>query len=160
MIDNDINSTTFNSYASVDDCKSYAELRGYSLPNEDSEIEKMLILAMDYLESKKWKGRPANQSQPLSWPRIGIIKDGYPIEPDVIPKQIKDAQCYLAIESQETDLLPSVEGGQEVLSETVTGAVSITYAEGTSKSNPSFPALRGLLRDLCLSDGVISVSRG
>ncbi|EJD6087690.1 hypothetical protein M0K20_RS18305, partial [Proteus mirabilis] len=51
MIDPDKNSPIFNSYASVDDLKKYAEDRNITLA--DSGLEALLITAMDYLESQK-----------------------------------------------------------------------------------------------------------
>ena len=52
MIDPDKNSPVFNSYASVDDLKKYAEDRNITLA--DSGLEPLLITAMDYLESQRW----------------------------------------------------------------------------------------------------------
>ena len=74
MIDPDKNSPIFNSYASVDDLKKYAEDRNITLA--DSGLEALLITAMDYLESQKWLGKRTNLNQPLSFPRSGLSRDG------------------------------------------------------------------------------------
>jgi hypothetical protein len=78
-------------------------------------------------------------SQPLSWPRSGVRFDGVDLPDDAIPQRLVDAQCRLAIESQEIDLTPSVAGGGAVTMERVEGAVTVQYEPGTNKAAPSFP---------------------
>lgn len=150
MIDPDKNSPIFNSYASVDDLKKYAEDRNITLA--DSGLEALLITAMDYLESQKWLGKRTNLNQPLSFPRSGLSRDGVAIPSDQIPKQLIQAQCRLAIESVENDLQPTL--GAEITSERIEGAITVQYAEGTNTGAPSFPWLKGLL------SGLIDVSDG
>lgn len=150
MIDPDKNSPAFNSYASVDDLKKYAEDRNITLA--DSGLEPLLITAMDYLESQRWLGKRADNEQPLSFPRIGLSRDGVAIPDGEIPKQLIQAQCRLAIESRENDLQPTL--GAEILSERIEGALTVQYAEGTNTGAPNFPWLKGLL------SGLIDVSDG
>jgi len=146
MIINDPTSPEFNSYASVIELKSFASSRGYSLPVTDEEIETLLIQAMDYLEGLVWRGKPAEPNQPLAWPRTGINLNGEPVTG--VPVKLNQAQCRLAIEAQTVDLSPSFSGGGEVTQETVVGAISVSYAEGSSTSAPYFSWLSGLLRGL------------
>ena len=160
MLNTDINSVEFNSYASVDDCRHFAINRGLSLPDEDKKIIVLLNRAMDYLETINWKGKPSNESQPLSWPRKDIVKDSRKIPCDAIPQQIIDAQCYLAIHSNDIDLLPVVSGGGEVLSESIAGALSVTYASGSKDDLPKIPFISRLLNGLCYSCNTIKISRG
>lgn len=150
MIDSDKNSPAFNSYASVDDLKKYAEDRNITLA--DSGLESLLIVAMDYLESQKWLGKRTDANQVLSFPRSGLSRDGVVISNADIPKALIQAQCRLAIESRENDLQPTL--GAEVLSERIEGAITVQYAEGTNTGAPNFPWLKGLL------SGLIDVSDG
>jgi hypothetical protein len=99
----------------------------------------MLMQAMDFLEGKAWRGQRSSASQPLSWPRSGVRFDGVDLPDDAIPQRLVDAQCRLAIESQEIDLTPSVSGGGAVTMERVEGAVTVQYEPGTNKAAPSFP---------------------
>lgn len=150
MIDPDKNSPTFNSYASVEDLKKYAEDRNITLA--DSGLESLLIVAMDYLESQKWLGKRTDVNQPLSFPRSGLSRDGVAIPDNEIPKALIQAQCRLAIESIENDLQPTL--GAEVLSERIEGALTVQYAEGTNTGALNFPWLKGLLSGLIdISDG-------
>lgn len=160
MLNTDINSVEFNSYASVNDCRNFAINRGLSLPNEDEKIVILLNKAMDYLETINWKGQPTNESQPLSWPRKDIVKDSRKIPSDLIPQQIIDAQCYLAIHSNDIDLLPVVNGGGEVLSESIAGALSVTYASGSKDDLPKIPFINRLLNGLCYSSNTAKICRG
>ncbi|WP_272691151.1 DnaT-like ssDNA-binding protein [Providencia sp. PROV132] len=150
MIDSDKTSLTFNSYASVADLKAYASARQLTLPNEG--LEGLLIVAMDYLESQKWLGKRTDIHQPLSFPRTGLIRDGIAVSSEVIPQQVIQAQCRLAIESQENDLQPTL--GGEIIAERIEGAIDLKYAEGTNTGAPNFAWLKGLL------SGLIDISEG
>ncbi|PHM22231.1 DnaT-like ssDNA-binding protein [Xenorhabdus ehlersii] len=157
MIDSDKNSPTFNSYASVEDLRRFATQRGYSLP--DGDLSSLLFQAMDYLSTKQWKGRRANADQPLAFPRKGIYIDGESVSDDVIPKPIIQVQCRLAIDSLEYDLTPTV--GGEVLSEAVSGAVAVTYTEGTNSGKPNISWFNSMLHDFLSGSGTtFKVFRG
>ncbi|PHM50588.1 DnaT-like ssDNA-binding protein [Xenorhabdus sp. KK7.4] len=158
MIDSDKNSPTFNSYASVEDLKQFAVQRGYHL-SDDSNLPALLFQAMDYLSTRQWKGQKSILGQPLAFPRKGIYADGELLPSYGIPVQLIQAQCRLAIDSLEYDLTPTV--GGEVLSETVSGAVSVTYREGTNSGTPNMVWLNSLLRDFLSDNGMtFQVFRG
>ncbi|HEJ7118805.1 DnaT-like ssDNA-binding protein [Serratia sp. SM29] len=160
MLITDPTSPDFNSYASVDDARAFAVGRGYQLPDDDHECETLLVQAMDYLAGQSWRGSRSSPVQALPWPRSGVIVDGVLLASDKIPRQIIQAQCHLAVEAQETDLTPSFNGGAEVVQEAVSGAVSVSYAPGTSNSAPTFPWLSGLLRGFVGAMNQVRVVRG
>lgn len=160
MMVSDPLSPDFNSYASVVDLRAFAAGRGYAVPADDDECGQMLMQAMDYLEGKSWRGQRSSASQPLSWPRYGVRFDGVDLPDDVIPQRLIDAQCRLAIESQEIDLTPSVAGGGAVTMERVEGAVTVQYEPGTNKASPSFPWFYSSLRGLVVSGNQIRIERG
>ncbi len=160
MLVTDMNSADFNSYASVADCRAYATARGLTIPPDDTAVERLMFQAMDWLEGRKWKGVPAVFGQNLAWPRAYVKRDYYTILSNVIPEQVKNAQCRLAVEAQAIDLLPSNENGPEVTAEAVTGVVSVSYADGSRNIAPSFPAVDALLRGLCVGIGQIAIVRG
>ncbi|MDV5275735.1 hypothetical protein QM111_14575 [Leclercia adecarboxylata] len=120
----------------------------------------MLMQAMDYLEGKTWRGERSSASQPLSWPRAGVRFDGVDLRDDTIPQRLVDAQCRLALESQEIDLMPSVAGGGAVTMERVEGAVTVQYEPGTNKAAPSFPWFYSSLRGLVVGGNQIRIERG
>lgn len=153
-------SPDFNSYASVNDLRAFAAGRGYTVPTDDGECGQLLMQAMDFLEGKSWRGQRSDVVQPLSWPRAGVRFDGVDLPDDAIPQRLVDAQCRLAIESQEIDLTPSVAGGGAVTMERVEGAVTVQYEAGTNKAAPSFPWFYSLLRGLVVGGNQIRIERG
>jgi hypothetical protein len=160
MLITDPLSPDFNSYASVDDLKAYATTRGCDIPATDDECVILLLQAMDYLSGIEWRGSRSSDSQSQAWPRTGVYYDGVAVPGTVIPRQIVTAQCRLAIEAQEIDLSPSFNSGGDVVQESVSGAVSISYSPGTSKSTPLFPWLNGLLRGFIGSINQVRLVRG
>ena len=50
-----------------------------------------------YRVSPTWTGSPAGSTQRMAWPRSGMFNaNGYPIDIDVIPDELKQAQAELA----------------------------------------------------------------
>ncbi|MDA8500484.1 DnaT-like ssDNA-binding protein [Citrobacter sp. Igbk 17] len=160
MLVADPHSPDFNTYASVLNLRTFAAGRGYTAPADDGECGQMLMQAMDYLEGQQWRGQRSSASQALSWPRAGVRFDGVDLPDDAIPQRLVDAQCRLAIESQEIDLTPSVAGGGAVTMERVEGAVTVQYEAGTYKAAPSFPWLYSLLRGLVVGGNQVRIERG
>lgn len=160
MLVTDPLSPDFNSYASVDNLRSFAAGRGYAVPADDGECGQLLMQAMDFLEGKSWRGQRSDAVQPLSWPRSGVRLDGIDLPDDTIPQRLVDAQCRLAIESQVIDLTPSVAGGGAVIAESVQGAVTVQYEPGTNKASPSFPWFYSSLRGLVVGGNQIRIERG
>lgn len=153
MIDTNIDSLGFNSYATVDELNNYAEARGITL---NGKPEHLLIRAMDYLESKEYSGSRMEASQPLSFPRVGI--DGVDI--NSIPRQIITAQLILAIEADKGDLMPSQHEPQ-VVSESL-GSMSTTFAVNSDGFKKKFPAVDELLKPFMnkVSFGSATITRG
>jgi hypothetical protein len=145
MLNTDINADNANSYASEADLTAFAELRGVELPET---ITPLLIKAMDYLEGLDWVGYRANPRQPLAWPRVNVVLDGYDFPVDEVPREVITAQCMLAIEAIDGDLLSSVREAA-VKTERVEGAVTMTYAVADGEVfTPSYPAVTALLGSL------------
>lgn len=138
-----------NSYVSVQELRGYAGLRGETLPENDLDCEPLLIKAMDYLESFRYKGTPSQSINSLSFPREDIWVDGTYYDTGVIFQKIKDAQMLLAITSQTVPLQPSFPAGSKgpVMSQSVYGAVSRTFAKPSDATTlaPYLPAVRKLL---------------
>ncbi|MWN91270.1 hypothetical protein GQ597_11220 [Gilliamella sp. Pra-s65] len=149
MINADLNSSSFNSYASIDDLEHFANARDISLPNNK---ESLLIKAMDYLNGLNWAGKKAKQNQPLPFPRKDIVLDGYSLSSNEIPTPLITAQCMLAIEAISDDLLPSVREAP-VKSESIAGALTVAYSVDESGFKPQYTAVMSILGDLVVSRG-------
>ncbi|WP_034913022.1 DnaT-like ssDNA-binding protein [Erwinia sp. 9145] len=161
MLNTDPTSPDFNSYASVSDLRDFSTARGYDIPTDDTTCKQLLVQAMDYLDSVNWKGSRSAIGQPLAWPRDRVFIDGEEIDKSIIPTRIKQAQCRLAVEAQETDLNPTQSGGA-VTMERIEGAVTVQYDGSSNDGTVSFPWLNAMLRGLTKSGCVFNfdVRRG
>jgi len=122
-----------NSYVTEAELTTYATDRGITLTGAPDVL---LIKAMDYLDTQNLT------------------------VPDPVPDQIKTAQMVAAllIDSGENLLAPQ---GQRVLSESVAGAVSVSYSD-TGRQSTYYPQLAALLRPYLGSAGgnTFEVRRG
>lgn len=67
------------------------------LPN-DATIRILSDIKSDTKCYFVWNGNPSSSTQALSWPRTGMkSKTGFDLGDDVIPSQLKDFQCELAL---------------------------------------------------------------
>lgn len=81
-----------NSYISLDDAISFVSSRGYTSILTDG----LLLRAMDVIESLSFLGERVSTAQSLQFPRRGIVCNGAELASDVIPAQLKAAQCWMA----------------------------------------------------------------
>jgi hypothetical protein len=143
-----------NSYASVEDTRAFAVARGLALPATDAAIECLLVQAMDYLEGLRgeYQGSKTDKSNPLQWPRTGVVIDGFIVEDDELPACLAQAQMRLACYAHVNGGLSATSDGRVVIEETVVGAVTTRYADhGDSSPQPSFPEADVLIAPLLLS---------
>lgn len=112
-----------NSYVTVDQFRSFYELRGDTLAfetAEDEAVEAALVKGIDYMQQRLrmiWKGSRVDANQPLDWPRRGVdvpdffdpfyrnvnvpvsFQDTYFVPENEIPTEVKNCQMYLARET-------------------------------------------------------------
>ena len=135
------------------DCDAYHAARGNTVwAGVDEEKQAALLKAVQYVDGHyrtRWKGARTNRLQALCWPRTGARDaDGWAIDSDEIPQEVKDAVCEAALRAMTGELAPDLERGGQVQSETV-GPISVTYAPGasaTTKYSILDNLLSGLLR--------------
>ena len=90
-----------NSYVTVDEVAGYADTHFYTFTSSQrTNIRQFIFRAMDYVESyrDKFQGRKTSPTQPLQWPRQGVVLDGIAVAEDVIPDEIKEAVSICSIE--------------------------------------------------------------
>lgn len=144
------------SYASVAEARAYAAARASTLPDDDSAVEAALIVAMDFLESfrDEYQGLKVDPlEQPLQWPRAGVKIDGAALPSTSIPKELKAAQCQLALESAGgLDLMPTGDG-REVIREKL-DVLETEYGPGNGGApQPVLTKVRALMAPLLRSGG-------
>lgn len=141
-----------NSYIDAATARAYADARGLTLPAADAEVERLLVKAMDFIESFRgeFQGIKTSVDQALQWPRRGALLDGYPIDEDAIPTVLASAQAQLAADANLQDLMP-IGTGKEVVMEKV-DVVQVQYAEtGDANPQPIFTKAEALLKPLLKS---------
>ena len=145
-----------NTYIDVDYLRAYCDLRGITLPDDDDEVSVFIIKGMDYIETQLYKGSQVSIN--TQWPRENVELYGFDIDSDVIPKQLKDAQCQASVESNNgVDLMPTTTG-KNVIREKV-GPIETEYSESNQAGRPVLAKVNKLLAPLLLHGGQFRVIR-
>jgi hypothetical protein len=142
------------SYVDAGTARTYAALRGIELSAEDSEVEVLLVNAMDYLEAQRarFQGTKLTTTQALQWPREEVYLDGAEeaLDPAVLPQPLKDAQCQLCIEQHNGTELMAATTGIAVKRKKI-GDIDTTYAINDGEVPvASMPKVDALLAPLCV----------
>jgi hypothetical protein len=131
-----------NSYVTEAELNTYAFDREITISGTAATL---LIKAMDYLETRNWKGIKYESDQALEWPRnLGSMSayDSYYVDPAVVPDDIETAQIIAAllIDSGE-DLMPNV--GRSTKREKV-DVIEVEYMD-TAASTTQYSQLSALI---------------
>lgn len=123
-----------NSFATVAECRAFCDARGLVLPTDEADVETLLIKAADFLFSLEadFQGVREHVDQELPFPRAEILLHGADISGE-IPKVLKHAQCRLAFDASQNDLLAT--GSGRVVKKEGVGPLSVEYADDGA-SNP------------------------
>jgi hypothetical protein len=136
------------SYATDTELLAYAAAREITLAGSPDTL---LTKALDWLDLQPFSGAKTDPEQALEFPRNGET---------VVPTNIKTAQMVAAVlVDTGEDLMAPL--SQRVLSESVAGAVSVTYSD-TGRQSTYYPQLAYLLRPYLGSTGanIFEVRRG
>lgn len=153
-----------DSYASLEEANAYFTARGNATwTGTDEAKETALRRGTAYLDNvyrTKWRGRRSTETQALAWPRIDGVRgwgyplldlDGFDIQSDSVPAQVKNAAIEAAlITLSGAALEPTLERGGQIKS--ISKGVgplnkSVTYMDG-APSVDRYTAIEGLLRGL------------
>ena len=137
-----------NSFATVAECRTFCDARSLDLPADDLEVEKLLVNAADFLFSleSEFQGSRVDASQDLTFPRSPIYLYDLDVS-DTIPKVLKQAQCRLAFDATQADLLAT--GSGRVVKKEGVGPLQVEYAEdGVSNPQAALTAALTILSPL------------
>ena len=87
--------TGAESYISVADASTYHTARGnaaWAALASDAVREQCLRKATDYMEQvyrSRWQGCRVGETQALSWPRYDVEVEGYAVDSDIVPTEVK-----------------------------------------------------------------------
>lgn len=156
-----------DAYISVSICDNYHLSLGnveweIKVAPEDNtqEREEAIKKATAFIDARyggRFKGRKKTSTQALLFPRVNIKdSDGYVL--DGVPSQIIKATCEASLKFfKGEDLMPDLDRGGQVISETV-GPISVSYSAG-ALSATKYDMIESLLRGCLQNDGTLKMIR-
>tara|TARA_R100001443_G_scaffold115333_3_gene132860 strand:+ start:1272 stop:1772 length:501 start_codon:yes stop_codon:yes gene_type:complete len=160
-----IGGTTTNSYITVAEYEAFWTERNVTIGGSTSSKESELVKSADYINrAYDFIGEQQYRYQTMAWPRltgIMLVKD-WPIDPDTVPQDIKDAQAELAyLINQGATPFATVEGGAKVREKNKAGPVETDVEYTNFRETPRFVAIEGLVSPYTVYGGAqIKVIRG
>ncbi|CDH43842.1 DnaT-like ssDNA-binding protein [Candidatus Contendibacter odensensis] len=146
-------SSSANALADVVTADAYHADRGHTAwaATTTAQRESALIRASDYLCDEgrfPWIGSKAQgYAQAMPWPRSNATEaDGSAIPATVVPYRVIRACCELAGKALDAELLPDLDRGGRIASESI-GALSVSYFQDAA-SGAVIQAVAGLLAPL------------
>lgn len=142
-----------NSIATDAEMKSYASLRGLTVPATQPERESLLILAMDYLKTleTRMKGSRTDVGQTLPEPRTNVWLYNQTIGSNDIPVEYKNAQIEAAIAANTVVLLTN--STQKDVKRSKLGTLETEFFEGGGWSIARLERVDAALNPLLISGG-------
>lgn len=113
------------SYSTEAELTAYATARGVTITGDPAVL---LQKANDYIELQTYKGSRTDTTQTTAWPRYGVYVDGILQDIDTVPQGIKNAEMITAL-IYDAGGDPVADREPRVTSETIFGAVAVTYGE-------------------------------
>lgn len=125
-----------DSYVTRAEAIAFAANRGVTLA-DSTATDTICRKAAAYLESfrSQYKGEIVERDQPLAWPRDDVVIEGFTWASGEIPRQVVSAQLAVILEvAADIDPFnpPAAQG--PVTQKSVAGAVSVSYAAGSTGS--------------------------
>lgn len=91
-----------DSFISVADADTFHTDRGNTTWTGTDAVKEVALRRASFFltHAFSWKGEPLTQrTQALAWPRVGVIDgDGFSVDSDAVPQEIKDATCLAALQ--------------------------------------------------------------
>ena len=138
-----------NSYNTLVEIREYAANRGAELPVDDEAVKSFMVQATDYTEAKRDRlaGNKVEKAQPLQWPRYNVTVDGFTVDSDEIPAELKSAHAQLVIElSADIEIMPTSTGS--LITEEKVGSITTKYSANSSDVNVTMLSVEALLQPL------------
>lgn len=148
-LDTTIGGASTDSYITLAEWWAYWLARGVDLTQHghDSAHEANLREAADYLKRGiTWAGYRQYETQAQAWPRLDVgYVDGWYIDADTIPQDIKNAQAELAYLIHEgLDLKATISGAVKATASKV-GPIEKSVEYAGSLGTPRLVAIEGLV---------------
>jgi hypothetical protein len=154
-------------YIDASDVSAVAIEYGLTWPGsaDGTEQTQAIARARLFLDAINWEGRKTDgRDQERQWPRVGVYdRDGYWVDSNAVPSEIKDANALLAIveAANPGTLHPQVTTGQLVKSVTA-GEVQVEFRDtgGVSSARPVITRALDMLEPLMARQNPFALERG
>lgn len=154
-------------YVTTENADDYHELRGVATWAAADDADKLTALyrAQTWLDSLEYYGSRTDADQEEAWPRKDAVDriDKRDIPDDEIPFKVKRALYEAALVEliNPGNLQPEQQRGGRILSEAVTGAVSVRYEYGAPVGT-RYTAIQNQLSGLVVNfgAGVVKIQLG
>lgn len=151
-----------NSYVNVADADAYHLARGNTTwTGDDGAKEAAILRAVAFIESRPWKGTKGAYTNPMCWPRAGVV-DGnqFDVPADAVPAGVVSALCEAALRElvKPGCLAPDLERGGRIISDSIAG-ISTSYEQG-APAGTTFAAITNALAGLVKSTACVEIGRG
>lgn len=128
-----------NSYADLAEADDYNSSRPFadSWASLTPEVKtSALLYAALLLDSTfLWTGNAATPEQQLCWPRVGMVtRNGFPIDPTTIPRELKMSQSEYARQLSVTDLTATNDALVQGISMVRAGSVMTSFSKTYTQS--------------------------
>jgi hypothetical protein len=124
------------SLCSNEDADLYHARRGNTSWTQIAHTEKhgLLVKATEYITQvyrRRWQGERNTSTQALDWPRTGVVVDGFALDTDIVPLEVKKAVAELALRASTMTLLPDEE---RAATREKVGPIETEYSEFSSQT--------------------------
>lgn len=144
-LDATVGGASSNSYVTLAEFVTYLTTRPQTpaavTAATDAEREAALIMATRMIDAYQcWTGASASATQALLWPRTGMLTNtGFAMASNVLPQQLKDAVCELAIAMLVADIFAESDVSVQGITSIKAGPVALTFKdEIAARGLPSF----------------------
>ena len=137
-----------NSYMTLADARSLADTMAVDLPVDDTEAEKAIIKATQYINSfeKRIDGTRVNPLQSTSFPRKDATVNCEPFPDNEIPNAIKRAVIVASgFYGQGQDMFGGVDNGRSIAREKVADLEVAYFENGATASSISSSQIESIM---------------
>lgn len=148
-----------NSYITIAEYNAWANARFGSrdtAPGCDEDAESLILRAMDYFEAQNFIGEKYTKNQDLQWPRSWVNIDGYAVDSNEIPKQVKISIYELAYAEELGD--SELETVARKVKRKKAGSVEIEYADNSTSTKINI-AIPNAMKKILSGGGGLVVNR-
>lgn len=118
-----------NSYVTTAELEAFAAARNITLSG-DYTSEQLLIIAMDYIESLQFKGMKVSTTQDLQWPRVDVQVDGFYLDSNSIPKELKQGLMQTAVSMDQGNSPQQIVPRKTIMEQV--GEIQVQYSSSSS----------------------------